>query len=120
MGIDNFTSNEPKMIEEPNCTQIPNVFLDDWMNLLSADSFVILMAICRNTYGWNSRTNLLELEEISRATRMSRSDLINALEDLLEWQLIREYVDSDVRQEIRSYLLTPYSPDFPCTDKGRS
>lgn len=56
----------------PNSTQIPNVLLDLVMPRVDAATWRTICAICRFTFGWQRREDVISLGQLARATGGSR------------------------------------------------
>jgi len=68
----------------PNTTQVPNVFLDKIMPLLSAGPLKVLLAIARFTYGFQRRSDKIGFKQLGKATGLSRRSAIEAVKFLGE------------------------------------
>jgi len=77
-----------KHIFAPNYTQVPNIIFDYWMKVLSSSEFVILLFICRKTFGWHETKETLSLKFISSQTGISKTVVIKCLCKLIEHGLI--------------------------------
>lgn len=71
-------------VEKPNYTQIPNVILDNMASMTSAE-FSVVMAICRQTFGWHKKSEKLSVTQIEQLTGLSaptvRDGIAAALKD---------------------------------------
>lgn len=77
-------------VEEPNYSQIPNVFFDHWMAELSPAEFKVLMCIARKTFGWigkNGQDNI-SLSQIVGMAGISKRGVGNCLDKLEALKLI--------------------------------
>lgn len=63
-------------------TQIPDVYLDKVMRVLSPATFKVLMAISRFTFGWKKTEEQISFECLSEYTGLSKQGIMNSLEDL--------------------------------------
>lgn len=67
----------------PNYTQIPNVILDNTQNLKGSE-FKLIIAICRNTFGYHKASQRLSLSFLEKATGLTRSTITNCAKQLIE------------------------------------
>ena len=72
----------------PNTTQIPNVFLDYWMGVLSHPQFKILMAIARKTFGWHKKKDKISKKQIREATGLSNDSIKKGVKELIKHGLV--------------------------------
>jgi len=77
-----------KTVEGPNFTQIPNVFFDYWMAILSPGEFKILMCIARKTFGWHKDNDSISLSQIVKMTGLSRRGVVKVIAKLEKIKLI--------------------------------
>lgn len=66
-------------VAPPNYTQIPNAVLHDMPDMKEAELRLIL-AVCRQTFGFHKRDDVLSLSQLQALTGMSRQGVVNALE----------------------------------------
>jgi hypothetical protein len=70
---------EPRQQELP-FTKVPNIFLDEWVNILGLVEIRIVAAILRRTFGWHRKNSgPLSVTELSQITRRSRPLVVKAL-----------------------------------------
>lgn len=69
-------------------TAIPNVFFKHWMHKLPPSVGYVLLAIARQTYGWQKEEDAISLTQISEMTGMSRNTVIKGIAVLEEHELI--------------------------------
>lgn len=69
------------MIDKPNYTQIPNALLDN-ADKFKPSEFMVLMVICRKTFGWHKDKDVLSLSQLQDLTGLSRHTIISAVEGL--------------------------------------
>lgn len=74
-------------IEKPNYTQIPNSILDS-ANEFRPSEFIVLMVICRKTFGWHKEKDVLSLTQLEALTGLSRHTVIDAINGLRERGII--------------------------------
>lgn len=77
-----------KTIHEPNFTQVPNVIFDYWMHELDHCTSLVLLFLCRKTFGWQKTKDSLSLTKIESGLKMSRNRVIKSLKILEEHELI--------------------------------
>ena len=70
-------------VEKPNYTQIPNAILDNMASMSSAEVTVV-MAICRQTFGWHKHSEKISLTQLQELTGMGRHAVMDALDAALE------------------------------------
>lgn len=75
---------------QPNTTQIPNVFFDYWMGVLTHTQFKVLMAIARKTFGWHKRSDAISRKQIEGLTGCSRDSVRKAIAVLEEHNLLNK------------------------------
>ena len=73
---------EYEIVEEPNYTQIPNVFFEHWMSVLTHVEFKVLMCISRKTFGWRKDIESISISQIIAMTKVSRQATCNAIREL--------------------------------------
>lgn len=69
-------------VEKPNYTQIPNAILDNMPSMTSAE-FLVVMAICRQTFGWHKKSEKISLTQLQELTGLGRHAVMDALEAAL-------------------------------------
>lgn len=74
----------------PNYTQVPNVILDAMTQLKPAELRVI-MAICRNTFGYHHASRKLSISFLMTATGLSNRSVIDACKGLIEKHWIERH-----------------------------
>ena len=55
-------------IREPNYTQVPNVFFDEIMIGMSKAQLLVMLAVCRQTFGWHRASCQLSLSDLQKLT----------------------------------------------------
>lgn len=81
-------NDAPPRVDKPNYTQIPNVILDSLHEMTPAEAVVVL-AICRQTFGWHKRGEKLSLTKLQALTGMGRHAVLDAINAALEHGWIR-------------------------------
>jgi phage replication O-like protein O len=71
---------------KPNFTQLPNIILENLHDISPSETKVIL-AICRQTYGFHREKTYLSINTLARMTGLSERAVINGIQGLLkrEW-----------------------------------
>lgn len=77
--------------EGPNYTQIPNALLDDNMPHMKEAELRVVLAICRQTFGWHKDADELSLTQLEAKTGLSRQGVINGIEAALKSGLIERH-----------------------------
>jgi phage replication O-like protein O len=70
-------------IREPNYTQIPNVFLDEIMIGMSKAQLLVMLAVCRQTFGWHRASCQLSLSDLQKLTGLGRQSVKNGIDELI-------------------------------------
>lgn len=60
-------------------TQIPNIFLDELLPNLKPAECLVLMYVCRHTFGFHRSIKICTIDEISEAMKLSRTAVKDAL-----------------------------------------
>jgi phage replication O-like protein O len=77
------------MLPLPNYTQVPNVFIDEWMQKFNGSVIAVLLAICRKTIGWHKETDSISLSQLCEMTGFNTATVKTALHTLRQNDLIR-------------------------------
>ncbi len=77
-----------KKIPKPNFTQIPNIVIDEWMDLLDPYEFKVLIFICRKTFGWHKEKDKISLNQIIKHTNICKQKVLKSIETLIRHDLI--------------------------------
>jgi phage replication O-like protein O len=77
------------MLMIPNHTQVPNGFIDEYMQKLSGAASKVFLSICRKTIGWHKLTDKISYKQLCRITGMTDKSVTSAIEELLEMKMIR-------------------------------
>jgi len=62
---------------KPNFTQIPNVILDKYMNILSGAELKVLLYICRRTYGFQKKSDAISITQIMGGITNSKGQVLD-------------------------------------------
>ena len=68
---------------KPNYTQVPNLLLDEHMQELNAAELKIVLAVCRQTFGYHKEKDLISLRRLEQLTGLGRSSICEVLPRLL-------------------------------------
>lgn len=90
------------MIPKINHTQIPNYFLDNYLNKISLSATKVFLVICRKTIGWQKETDQIGIRKICELTGLSNKPVINAINELIEIGLI---IKGDTKQYGTEYFI---------------
>src|SRR3954451_5893776 len=64
-----------KPLAPPTYTQIPNEILDAMADMEESE-LRVLLAICRQTFGWHKESDILSLTDLMRLTGLSRPAVV--------------------------------------------
>ena len=81
-------------IAPPNYTQIPNAVLDR-MHEMSEVCLRVVMAVCRQTFGWQKQRDRLSLTQLQRLTGLSRQGVLNGIAEAEDSQVLQKTPISD-------------------------
>lgn len=82
-------------IPKPNYTQVPNVLLDDMMKDMKEAELRVVLAICRQTFGWHRKSKKMSLSYLADATGMTSKGVIGGIKDGIERGIINKKKDRD-------------------------
>lgn len=66
-------------VDKPNYTQIPNAILDN-MAGMTLPEIAVVMAICRQTFGWHKKSEKLSVAQLQTMTGLSKHAVLDALD----------------------------------------
>lgn len=69
-------------VEKPNYTQIPNAILDN-MASMTMPEYIVISAICRQTFGWHKKSEKLSTTQLQALTGLSKHAVLDALDAAL-------------------------------------
>ncbi len=72
------------MIEKPNYTQIPNIYLDEIMKTLNGSENLVFLSIMRKTFGWHKQKDKVSYTQIREATGLGSFTTVKNALDVLE------------------------------------
>lgn len=70
-------------IPESNYTQIPNEVIDTMASRTPAQN-LILIAVCRKTFGWRKENDRISISQFQELTGLSRQGVLNCIDSLIE------------------------------------
>jgi len=76
------------MLEVPNHTQVPNYFLDIYMQVVKGSALKVFLAICRKTIGWHKLTDYISYAQLRQMTGLSAESIKKAIKELEDRKLI--------------------------------
>lgn len=91
------------MIESPNYTQIPNIFIDELMPDLGLAEMKVLIFIYRKTFGWHKKRDRISISQIEQGTKLGKQHICNAVKDLCEKKLIKKEVEGEIGRQSTYY-----------------
>ena len=90
----------------PNHTQTPNELFDEHMKTMSGSELKIVLAICRQTFGWHKEQDRISTAQLMEMTGLSNRSVINAIRKVMARGLVaRRRVDDSYEYAL---ILTPY------------
>jgi Bacteriophage replication protein O len=72
----------------PNSFQVPNLLVDRLLPFLSGPQAKILLLVCRKTFGWGKRVDLISFGQFQAEAGVSRSSAYEALETFVRSGLL--------------------------------
>jgi hypothetical protein len=72
----------------PNSFQVPNLLVDRLLPHLSGPQAKVLMVLCRKTFGWNKREDVISFGQFRDIAGVSRSSAVDALRVLVNSGLV--------------------------------
>lgn len=81
-------------------TRIPNEIIDFYMGKLSHAQFKVLIFILRKTLGWNKKSDIISLSQITSACGISKPTAVTALKELNDMGLISTQKNTKVGKKI--------------------
>lgn len=98
--------------ETPNYTQIPNVFFDHWMAILTPMEFKVLLCIARKTFGWHKNKESISITQLMKLSDASRQGVINSVKELECHKLIikERHQSSEHGNEANTFLIRVFTP----------
>lgn len=75
-------------IPQLNFSQIPNVVYDYWMQRLKPTEFMVLSCLCRKIFGWHKTSDTISLNQLIKATNLSKNSILAAIKELVSHGLV--------------------------------
>jgi Bacteriophage replication protein O len=72
----------------PNSFQVPNLLVDRLLPHLSGPQVKVLLLVCRKTFGWGKRTDLISFGQFQKEAKLSRSSVYETLESFVRAGLL--------------------------------
>lgn len=72
------------MFEQPNYTQIPNLFLDDVMKTMKETELKVCMAVMRQTFGWHKAGDRISISQLMEFTGLSNSGVCDGVKGAID------------------------------------
>lgn len=76
---------------KPNYTQIPNFLLDVQLRNTSEAELKVLLAICRKTFGWHKKIDVLSYSQLEELTGLSRRSVRNGIMRAIQDGYVKRY-----------------------------
>jgi hypothetical protein len=86
----------------PNSFQVPNFLVDKLLCHLSGPQAEVLMLLCRKTFGWNKREDVISFGQFRKEAGVSRSAVVEALNDFVASGLVRKIKHGTLELKHRS------------------
>jgi Bacteriophage replication protein O len=87
----------------PNSFQVPNLLVDRLLPFLSGPQTKVVLLVCRKTFGWSKRVDLISLGQFEQQAGLSRSSVYEALETFVRAGLLLK--TSRGRQQVNGWSL---------------
>jgi Bacteriophage replication protein O len=87
----------------PNSFQVPNLLVDRLLPFLSGPQTKVVLLVCRKTFGWGKRVDLISLGQFQQQAGLSRSSVYEALETFVRAGLLLK--TSRGRQQVNEWSL---------------
>ena len=72
----------------PNSFQVPNLLVDRLLPFLNGPQTKVVLLVCRKTFGWGKRVDLISLGQFEQQAGLSRSSVYEALETFVRAGLL--------------------------------
>lgn len=89
----------------PNYTQVPNVFLDEWLPYFNQVETKVLLVIMRKTFGGQKTRDRISLSQLEISTGSSRQAILRATKSLQTKKLITKIVVGKKGEQCTYYEL---------------
>ena len=84
------TPRSEMRIDAPNYTQVPNILLDEWLNILGHAELKVILFIVRKTIGYHKVRDKISILQIQENTGLTRSNVTSAVKSLINRKLIKK------------------------------
>lgn len=99
------------VLPHKNYTEIPNIIFDYWMSRLKPTSFMLLVCICRKTFGWHKTSDRISKSQLCKVTGLAKNTVQAAIEELVKTGLlIKVQNKNEYGFETNSYRLNIVKP----------
>jgi predicted transcriptional regulator len=111
-----MTKKNEKFI--PNSFQVPNVYIDEYLHMLSNSEIKVLLYAMRRIFGFQKRTDRISISQfcdgvknkdgdtLDHGTGLSPATVIKSLDKLIEYGLIIKVADNNGKNEGTLYQLS--------------
>jgi hypothetical protein len=111
-----MTKKNEKFI--PNSFQVPNVYIDEYLHMLSNSEIKVLLYAMRRIFGFQKRTDRISISQfcngiegkegnvLDHGTGLSPATVIKSLDKLIEYGLIVKVADNNNKNEGTLYQLS--------------
>src|SRR5699024_7589922 len=101
------------MNKKPNHTQIPNIFIDEWIPKLKGSEIQIFLIICRQTIGWHKDTDRISTSQLKEKTGLSNRCIIDTIRSLEKHGLIETKLENSIKSFEIAYEESSQVTDLP-------
>ena len=86
----------------PNFTQIPNHILDEILPNITGAEGLVLVFLCRKTYGWHKKEDKISISQFEKGTALKGNSIRRALKNLENRKIINriEYIGRPSKFEL--------------------
>jgi len=77
--------------KKPSYTQVPNVLLDEQIQNMSKAELKIILATCRQTFGWQKGRDRISYTQFERLTGLSRASVQEGIKQAVAHKYLRRY-----------------------------
>lgn len=111
-------------IDAPNYTQVPNILLDEWLNILGHAELKVILFIVRKTIGYHKVRDKISILQIQENTGLTRSNVTSAVKSLINRKLIKKVTSGKNGASSSYYELViselSNNSDQSCSNTGTS
>lgn len=84
-------------------TQIPNIFIDDWVHNIDPMEAKVMLIIYRKTFGWHKDRDQISISQLEKCTGHGKQAILKAVNGLIEKGAIRKIVEGPNGQQKTYY-----------------